>query len=339
MKIISSLFLLFSLITSCYGQDKMIVRCSIQDKTGTLWFGTIGKGIYCYTGKTFTAHFTEKEGLCNNNVYSIIIAKNGNIWFGTEDGVCYYDGKKFTRLPLPMADGGKGYSFQSKTLGNNSNSGLHANSVFSMLQDKTGNFWFGTGRGVYRYDGKSFTNYLSNGGAHAIKCISEDKKGNIWFGSWSTRGAYCFDGKSFTNFSIKEGLSDDMISCILEDKKGNIWIATRDHGVCRYDGKSFTNFSAKNGLPDNIICMLEDKKGNIWFGHEGKNGNEGKGVTRYDGKSFTNISTKEVFRNNNVVCMVEDPFGNIWLGSRFGGLCRYDGKAFTDFTVKLTTLP
>ena len=60
--------------------------------------------------------------------------------------VCYYNGKTFTNFTI--APPGNSYSQSPKK-------------VAGILHDKKGNFWFVTlNHGVYRYDGKSFTNYL-----------------------------------------------------------------------------------------------------------------------------------------------------------------------------------
>ncbi len=58
-------------------------------QSGNIWFGTEGGGVsrLDHDGKTFT-HFTEKEGLSNNNVWSILEDRSGNLWFGTT-GVAY----------------------------------------------------------------------------------------------------------------------------------------------------------------------------------------------------------------------------------------------------------
>src|ERR1700744_2323724 len=61
-----------------------------------------------------------------------------------------------------------------------------ADNIHCGLQDKAGNLWFGTtGDGVYRYDGKSFTNFTMKDGldTNQIFSIMEYKIGNIWFGS------------------------------------------------------------------------------------------------------------------------------------------------------------
>jgi len=50
------------------------------------------------------------------------------------------------------------------------------------LQDKAGNLWFGTtGEGVYRYDGKSFTQFTVKDGLsnNKVWSILEDTAGNI----------------------------------------------------------------------------------------------------------------------------------------------------------------
>ncbi|MBK6331236.1 MAG: hypothetical protein IPF62_12285 [Bacteroidetes bacterium] len=75
------------------------IQCSLQDKVGNLWFGTTGEGVYRYDGKLFT-QFTMKEGLNSNCLYSILEDKDGKFWFGTENGVCRYDGKTITNMPF-----------------------------------------------------------------------------------------------------------------------------------------------------------------------------------------------------------------------------------------------
>src|SRR5687767_14352132 len=54
------------------------------------------------------------------------------------------------------------------------------------LQDKAGNLWFGsTQNGLYKYDGKSFTQFLVANGLNSnnIFSILEDKEGKIWIGT------------------------------------------------------------------------------------------------------------------------------------------------------------
>lgn len=374
-KQLCTLFLVLVFITSCKGQDKtsvpntsigepktipagqpkMIrtqgavsgnVGCELQDKAGNLWFSTGGEGVHRYDGKSFT-NFTTNDGLSDNNVRAIIEDKAGNILFATSRGVCKYDGKSFSKYT--------------------ENPGVNTISASSLLEDREGNLWLGTmGSGVYRYDGKTLTNFLNNDdhpfnlGAHyqTILNMLQDKSGNIWFCSWNGGGVWRYDGRSFTNYlpsadyykrnedarsadknylliqpavsntSLpQDNITDDMIFSISEDRAGNLWLATRRHGACRYDGKSFTSFTENAGLANKgMYSILEDKSGNLWFT------TEKDGVWRYDGKSFKNFTTNDGLANNSVFSVLEDKSGNLWFGTRGFGLSRYDGKTFTNFS-------
>jgi streptogramin lyase len=368
-------FLLVSMFfTSCYGQTSTnqttnsensktkkkqypkIVRtmgtqyenviCQILDKDGNLWFSISGEGAYRYDGKSFI-NFTTKDGLCNNNVGSIIQDKAGNILLGTSNGICKYDGKNFTNIPL------------TDTL-----------NITSLLEDKDGNLWIGAmNKGIYRFDGTSLTNFLYKykhpfyGDKYEkfISDIMQDKNGNIWFSSWNGGGVWRYDGKNFKSFlpsldyyktnqdnrrignaensinfmqnnknsfiQSQDYISDDMIFSITEDHLGNIWFATRNHGVCLYNGTTFTTIGRNEGFESQgAYAILEDKKGNFWFT------TEKEGIWRYDGKTIKNFNEKDGLINNAVMNVLEDKEGNLWFGTKFSGLSRYNGKSFTTFS-------
>lgn len=314
------------------------VGCQLVDKDGHVWFSIKGEGAYRYDGKSFT-NFTTKDGLCNNDVSAIIQDRAGNILLGTKNGICMFDGTKFTKYPVP------------DTL-----------SITCMLEDDAGNLWFGVmNKGVYKYDGKSLIHFLyeykhpmfAHKEEKMILDIMQDKKGNIWFSSWNRGGVWRYDGTILTHFlpssdyySLQEDqrsnaystsvtkyvhapdyITDDMIFSVSEDSAGNIWFATRRHGICKYDGKSFTSFIKNEAFVSHgIYSMLEDKKGNMWFTTD-KNG-----VYCYDGKELTNYTTANGLVNNSVVSVLEDQAGNLWFGTKGYGLSRYDGKKFTTFS-------
>ena len=59
-----------------------------------------------------------------------------------------------------------------------------------------------------------------------IGCMLQDKSGNLWFGTYGG-GVSKYDGKSFTTFTDKEGLANNTVLSLLEDKSGNLWFGTR----------------------------------------------------------------------------------------------------------------
>ncbi|MES2681237.1 MAG: two-component regulator propeller domain-containing protein [Bacteroidota bacterium] len=245
--------------------------------------------------------------------------------------------------------------------------GTKSEVVHCELLDKDGNLWFSIiGEGVYRYDGKSFTNFTIKDGLcnNNIDAIIQDKSGNILFGT--NRGICKYDGNKFTNIPMTDTLS---ISCFLEDKDGNLWFGAIGNGVYRYDGTKLSNFIYKYEHPffgekhEKYICdIIQDKSGSIWFSSW-----NGGGVWKYDGKIFKHFlpsidyyktnqdkrrsgntqNSLDFIPNNNsfipsqdyisddmIFSMMEDKEGNIWFATRDHGACRYDGKIFTDFGTK-----
>lgn len=311
-------------------------NCGMQDKAGNLWFGTTGLGVYRYDGKVFT-NFTEKDGLSSNHVYCIYQDKSGTIWFGTSIGACRYDGKTFTYIPVAANDSSNFYPFTGKALAGSKTP------VWSILQDKSGNFWFGTDKGVFRYNGIMFTHFLNDSRVinkdslklkSHISHIIEDKIGNIWFTTWF-EGVCRYDGKSVTRF---KPFDEVWFAGMLEDKNGNILVGSRFHGVYRYDGKTFANFTNKEIFSSCCVYgMAQDKAGNIWFCTEADDMTKREttgGVWCYDGKSFKNLTTKDGLSNMCVFNVTIDKSGKLWFGTRGMGLCSYDGKTFTTYTEK-----
>lgn len=307
------------------------IHCSIEDRSGNLWFGTTDQGVYRFDGNLFY-NYTIKEGLISNCIWSILEDKSGNIWFGTSEGICRFDGKNINPISIPS-------SIRPFVSFDNYSSSSTRYSVWSMMQDKSGKIWFGTGEGVYFYNGLSFTRFLQNDGIvkndglhlKMIDCIVEDDKGIIWFASGmppGMEGVCRYDGKSIIS-SKPNG--DGWIRLIVNDKKGNLWFSGRSKGNFKFDGKNFTKFTEKIGIGN---PLLVDTSGNVWFGGEESLStveNEG-GIWRYDGKSFKNYTTTDGISKYAVFSMLQDKKGTIWFGTRNTGLYKFDGKYFTNYS-------
>ncbi|HQX42429.1 MAG TPA: two-component regulator propeller domain-containing protein [Niabella sp.] len=204
--------------------------------------------------------------------------------------------------------------------------------VRNVKQDRNGNILIASYKGVFRYDGKSFTNITSTISSPSFWDVLEDRKGNLWFATRDS-GVYYYNDKSlpvgqagFQHFTTREGLASNTVFYIYEDRAGNIWFGTGG-GLSRYDGKSFRNFTTKEGLSNNnLTTIMEDKTGKLWFGTRGE-------PCFYDGKTFTVFKNEDGKAFNNVWSIIEDKKGNIWLGDN-DGLWRYDGSTTTKVTER-----
>jgi ligand-binding sensor domain-containing protein len=158
----------------------------MEDKTGKLWFGTRGD-LSVYDGKKFTV-LKDKEGKTFTNVWGITEDRKGNIWFGA-NGLWRYDGSTYTQVSergaYAVIEDKKGNiwttgvttgwgngqvwalsRYDAKSLYNEMPTVTEIKSGRAMdflgiLEANDGSIWYGSGRGVHRYDGKTITDFKS----------------------------------------------------------------------------------------------------------------------------------------------------------------------------------
>ncbi len=220
--------------------------------------------------------------------------------------------------------------------------------VHCSLEDKNGNKWFGTtGEGLYKYDGKEFTNFLDKEGisGNNVWCAYEDKAGKLWFGTDYGICTYDPNSKTFRTFWVHEPLvysgdrPKNAVRSIFQDKKGMFWFGT-DMGVFTTkespnETTDFTPFFKDHTMIINqknlhlraVSAILEDRSGRMWFASWNN-----EGACSFDGKMLANFDPNG---DNMVYSLLEDKEGNLWFGTREHGVCRYDGigpqKSYTNF--------
>jgi len=202
-----------------------------------------------------------------------------------------------------------------------------------------------------------------------IRAIIKDADGVIWFGTHKG-GLVSYDGQFFGNYTMKTGLSSDMIISLLKDQENNLWIGTEGGGVASFDGKNIIQYTVDQGLPSNKVTdMLEDRNGDFWFAtingvssFDGKTistytieqglasnyistlfeddvgniwfGSHDKGVTKWDGESFVTYAEKDGLPSNKILSIMQDLFGNIWIGTDGGGVSKFNGTTFTNYSTE-----
>jgi ligand-binding sensor domain-containing protein len=315
---------------------------ALKDSKGRVWFGTSSGGVFCYENQLFK-QYTTKDGLSHNEVDAIYEDKKGIIWLGTADGVTTWDGNKFTPISITTLRGANAKPYQPTTVDPLYGFVSQENLISSIIQDSKGHFWFAAHNAVYRYDGKTYTNFTVNDGIKNnigkpfgwLEGIMEDKQGKIWFGGRGMAGLFCYDGKELTNL---QSIPLDSTTSIkfnwliprVKDKNGAIWFGNFG-GLYRYDGKMFEPFTEKQGLcRDRITNAFKDSAGNLWFGMDIRS--NGYGICKYDGQSFQYFSIYTGTTDKIAVPLVEDNEGNLWVGATGAELYRFDGKTFTLFS-------
>src|SRR5215212_5787067 len=87
-----------------HGLSNNTVLCSVQDKKGFMWFGTIDglNRFDGYTFKTFRNDPSNKKSIGNNSIFHLYADSDGNLWAGTSKGLFRYDPieESFTLIPI-----------------------------------------------------------------------------------------------------------------------------------------------------------------------------------------------------------------------------------------------
>ncbi|HET8573587.1 MAG TPA: two-component regulator propeller domain-containing protein [Edaphocola sp.] len=118
--------------------DNASVVCLATDGH-RVYFGTDNLGVMVWQRHTGQwQSIGQKEGLSCNYIYNLLVDRNGQLWAGTGCGIdrISFEGKTFRIKNFGAAYGLKG-------LENNSN---------ASFMDADGYLWFGTTKGVFRYD-------------------------------------------------------------------------------------------------------------------------------------------------------------------------------------------
>jgi diguanylate cyclase (GGDEF)-like protein len=281
-----------------------------QDKEGSLWVGSIDRGLSRYFHGQ-VSHHAIADGLSDNFVRCIFADREGSLWIGTFGG------------GLNRLKEGKFINYTKKE-------GLSENEIWSIYQDHQGAVWIGTsGGGANRLNGQEVTVYNTKNGLsnNSVFSFSEDNEGNFWIGTWGG-GLNRLTGNKIQIYNTDNGLVSNSISSLFKRKDGGLWIGT-DAGLSLYSNGTFTNYTEKNGLTNSsIFCLFEDQQGTLWIG------TESGGLNRFKDGKFVSYSTRNGLSNDFVTAIYGEPDGTLWIGTWGGGLNRYRNGKFTTFSTK-----
>jgi len=144
--------------------------------------------------------------------------------------------------------------------------GLPGNVVYCAAQDARGFIWFGTDKGLARFDGVRFQVFGMKDGLPGNEVIGlfEDSRQRLWIACFSQKPCYMADGKFVTannnallaNIQLKNSIGE-----FSEDSQGNIWITDREARAFIFKDTSveireFPTTTARVEQRGNLLFML-----------------------------------------------------------------------------------
>jgi len=161
----------------------------LEDSEGNIWVATMGNGVFKYDPaskgiKHYTTKLEDPSSLSSNSVSSISETANGAVWFSTDrGGICRYNKDKNNFTSFSIADG------------------LPDDVAYKILEDKYKNLWFGTNKGLVRFnpESKDIRVFTQNdgllGNQFNYKSALATKSGKLYFGGYD--GLIAFDPYQF----------------------------------------------------------------------------------------------------------------------------------------------
>ena len=338
------------------------------DNAGCLWIATYTNGITIidpFSPEIIrTRHeYREPNSLINNHVNVIFEDSDGDLWYGTNNGISVYDTRK---------------QRWKHFLDNQENKAV----ILCFCEDKDGNIWTGGyGVGAFRIDKQSgkIHSLLHQKGANAsgtfdayhIYAMYADDE-NLWLGSLDkSMIQYNLRTKSFNYHSIEaigdiKPLNDSILLCgtanslavfnknthhykeylhigqriqnrairnIAPVSNKEIWMSTEGNGIICYnlESETSTSYTEKEGLKSNYIHSMKlDDWNRLWF-------TTNKGISYIDLKTRKVVSIGEYIGLNNleysyhIACKRKN--GNLVFGTTDGAV-EFSAQQETDIQLE-----
>ena len=194
-------------------------------------------------------HITMNDGLLANSVRNIVQDRYGFIWFGTDNGLCRYDGTKIQAYRIPE---------------------LGINQYISTLLTVQDGLYIGTESGVFfdAFDGKRFTK-LPLDIHSAVTRLAIDKDSALWV-STMTQGVWRYvpDTRQVRQYDIKD--TGEAIAQVFVDNDNQVWTVTKwgKTAVQKLNRQQDRFEPVALRYPDNYgaLSMLQTKDGRLWLG-------------------------------------------------------------------------
>lgn len=266
---------------------------------------------------------SDKQGLPQVTVQSIVRDQRGFMWFATLDGLGRFDGysvKSYRPIPgdsssLPRAD------------------------VIAMCVAHDGTLWIGTnGGGLSRYqpETESFVTFRHDSSdsrsiaENSVRTIVETRDGSLWIGTFHegldrldlTAGVFHHYRYSPADST---SLSNNGVWSVYEDNDGTLWVGTMN-GLNRLEpgGKLFQRIFARpedtSSLTNNYIrAIIGDDGRQLWIGTlNGLNHFDKQSARSHRYYYHSEVSKNDVSSSINALSV--DGEGKVWFGTSGKGL-------------------
>ena len=197
----------------------------------------------------FFQNISINDGLSHSLVNDIYQDDIGFMWFATGNGLCKYDGYKFTVYKNNIND--------TLSIGEDI-----INQIIPDIENKA--LWIIGNKSLIHFNMKNevFTTCIKLDD-RVMQSVFMDKRKLLWIGT--SQGVFTFD--PITKKSTPIDFIKNNTTCIYEDKEEGMWLGT-GYGVYYYDVESKNTLKYqlnRNDFYSNSFQIIEDEKDDKWI--------------------------------------------------------------------------
>jgi ligand-binding sensor domain-containing protein/signal transduction histidine kinase len=308
----------------------------VEATDGAIWLGTRDAGLFRLHGGTVSRHM---DGLPDRKINCLLAAANGEVWIGTDRGVARWTGTAISQAGVPVAlratpalaltrdreanlwvaAGAQGLL----RLGPDGSvhaapeAGWSVGHVSATFEDRDGNLWVGTDRGIERWRDPVFTTYAGPQGlpADASGPIHAAAEGRVWFGPSSGGLFWIRDGR--IHQVTAAGLPDDVVYSI-HGAGNEVWVGRQRGGVTALrvgsdDSLAVERYTQRDGLAqDSVFAIHRTRNGSVWAG------TLSAGASLLSQGRLATYDTRSGLPSNTVAALLEAGDGTMWFGTPNG---------------------
>jgi signal transduction histidine kinase/ligand-binding sensor domain-containing protein len=334
-----------SLVASALIRDAFIV--SIAETTdGSVWLGTRDSGLLrVRDGRVSTL----AAGLPDLKVNDLLTVGDDQLLIATDRGLARWTGSTITTEGLPdglrrqpalaiardrdgnawIAAGARGL-LRLRPMATSVENLPTASDVRAVFEDRDGDIWIGTARGIERLREGALTSFSGIDGVDGeVGAVYADPTGRVWVAPSTGGLRWIRDGVSHQ--VADAGLNADVVYSIAGDRN-NLWVGRQRGGLTRLeaDGDRIraTQFTEADGLAQNsVFAVSSARDGTIWAG------TLTGGASRLRDGLFETFTVADGLASNTVAAVAAASDGAVWFGTP-KGVSVLKGGAWRTYTTR-----
>jgi signal transduction histidine kinase/ligand-binding sensor domain-containing protein len=318
---------------------------------GKLWMAETTRSVHPFPLKTGQRPSDDTEVRVGS--VAILFDRDGALWITTL-------GDGMRRAPVPETLGGKIGEFSSEVESFTTKDGLSDDSINAILEDREGNIWVGTHKGLDRFRKTNLVPIaLTFSAAQAV--LAPGDNGDVWLYSdghmirihggrgyevtaldrfrdalgssyrgsdgitwWiGMHGIYRFGAGRFSKLPLPQELSMPYSNRIYvtEDHSQELWAAAGHDGLFRLKNEKWTKLNASPEVgKSHSAAAFTDWMGRVWFGYEGGT------IVILNGATVEKVVSPQASPVGGIRAIAGGD-GHVWVGGDLG-LASFQGDRF-----------